>query len=768
MAGETVAEAGARFDGALTNALTGMGTSRDRMAYVQVDGSLNLLTEPELNALYIKSWLCRRVVDLHASEATRSGWDLGLGDDKAKTRKQSDQLVAYGEKLHVRAVMRTAVTNARLHGGGAVIMVCDDGRTPYSEPINWKRLKAIRALYPMDRWRLWPAPGWSGVGMPEQYQFLTQRDADLERIGMADSTGQIIHASRVLRVEGEPVPWQVKSRVNWWGASILEALMAVFKRYETGQTSAADILHDFDLVTHKIPDLRRMLGQPDGQEQLSARLRANALARSVFGAYILGDNEELGNLNRTAAGIADLLDRIKGEVTAAARIPHTKLWGESPGGGGAGGGGMGQSGRSEDRQMAAEIGVWQEDNLQQPLRQLYGTLMRCSEGPWKAPEPPEDWKINFRPTFTLTDDERADLYGKVANADAAWINAQVLKPNEVALARFGRPEFSLDTSLIDREPDGSIKVEEQDPNAISFGGDLGAPPLEGEGGQGGEQGQLPIGGAGAAQEGGPAAPGAPAGPGAPAAPAAAGGEDPAEAPPAPTGGRTLEGEEPEEVDPRRQQLDSADRDDACCPACEETGGSCGGDPEDGEEEALKDAQGADDPDKHDHPDIVGQTMHRWKHGTLHSGTGRKGEHRGEVGYPDNQKQAIAIALSIAERQKGRRAKGRGRRRNTRADGLPLEGRQTVALVPLEVRADGTAQLVGPYGQLLPIHAAVGPDPAGAWEVLLPDALEPLVVAGIERRDALDALLPPGSAARPLDAIDLVAMGVRVDAYGPEA
>ena len=52
----------------------------------------------------------------------------------------------------------------------------------------------------------------------------------------------------------------------------------------------------------------------------------------------------------------------------------------------------------------------------------------------------------------------------------------------------------------------------------------------------------------------------------------------------------------------------------------------------------------DDPSKQKHPDKVGQTMHRLKHGTLHSGTGRKGEHRGEVGYPGGRKQAIAIAL----------------------------------------------------------------------------------------------------------------------------
>jgi hypothetical protein len=48
-----------------------------------------------------------------------------------------------------------------------------------------------------------------------------------------------------------------------------------------------------------------------------------------------------------------------------------------------------------------------------------------------------------------------------------------------------------------------------------------------------------------------------------------------------------------------------------------------------------------------HKDLVGQTMHRWKHHDpkpLHSGRGKKGK---EGKIVKSQKQAIAIALSMA-------------------------------------------------------------------------------------------------------------------------
>lgn len=661
----------ARQDGVLINALTGMGMQQDRHQHTGIAAPA-FLSELELDALYLNSWLCRRVVDVVASEATRTGWDIALGDDTKKARKQSDSLVAASDKLRLRKHLAYALRMARLHGGAAVIMLTDEGgQAKLDQPINKKRLRRIKGLHVLDCWRIWPAAGWSGVGVPEVYEFSTNRDTDLKAHGLLGLEQVKVHRSRVLRIEGEEAPWRYKSHFKWWGISVLQPLWEVFKRYETGQNSAAALLHDFDQFIHKIPGLGGMI-TAGNQDAITRRLELNQMARSVYRGLVLDANEEASFITRSAAGISDILDRLVQEVTGASKLPHTKLWGESPSG-------LGATGRSEDRAFAQDIAEYQEDVMQDPLRQFYETLMACSEGPFTG-EPPEEWRVNFRPTFVMTDEETAALRQQVASADSQYINAGVLAPNEVALARFGRAEFSLDTTLIDREPDGSIKQDEEQ-GMPEFGGDFGQfeQPQE-PGGQAQDQGQ-----------------------------------------------QQQPGQQPQE------QVNTDSADEPCCESCAR-GETCEDDcpkrDDDGCGCEHSDEDQDDDPSKHKHPD------------------------------PGSRKQAIAIALSIA----GKGNRKRGRTRTVRTDAAALPARLTVAGVRIDTNPDGTGRLVGPYGQATRYQAVVGQDDSGLWEVMDAETGEWLVVVGVSDGRAIEQA-SPGVMIRPLDAMDLSAMGIRCDAYG---
>ena len=60
-----MAEFEERQDGVLVNALTGMGTTRDRTTATMI-ATPEFLNQADLDSLYLNSWLCRKVVNLWA------------------------------------------------------------------------------------------------------------------------------------------------------------------------------------------------------------------------------------------------------------------------------------------------------------------------------------------------------------------------------------------------------------------------------------------------------------------------------------------------------------------------------------------------------------------------------------------------------------------------------------------------------------------------------------------------------------------------------
>jgi hypothetical protein len=526
-----------------------------------------------------------------------------------------------------------------------------------------------------------------------------------------------------LRFDGDTAPYDYKPHLQWWGLSVLEGVWECFKRYETGNVSASSLLQDFDLYVHSLSGLADMIAK--GQENhIRARMQALAMGRSVTGGIVIDkDREQVDFLTRSVAGVSDIVDRLKEDVQGASRLPHTKLWGSSPSG-------LGADGRSEDSGFAQETNQWQQDHLDRPLRQFYKVLAACSDGNAKT-ELPDDWKIHFHSTFVLSDAEKAELRSKVAAADSQYIQSQVLQPHEVAVARYGGAEWTMEVNLIDRAPDGAIKQPEEPASPPVFGGDLAPLDQPGAGNVDGPPAGQPedaTGQAAAADEGG-------------------------------GNGEALQGPSPAEEEIPRTDGASQGRADGCCKPCDaaEADGlpkPCEAAQADTAEEELTDGQ---------HPASVAATMHRWKRGNLHSGTGQPGEHREVVAYdPEHHQQAIAIALALAGQARPR--SGRGRRRGVKADGSRATGRQLVAGVPVVVRADGSAHLVGAHGEALPLAAAIGFDSAGIWEVLDGATQQWCAVVGVEHESAVRAAAGPGARVRRMDSIDMVAMGVRCDAY----
>jgi phage-related protein (TIGR01555 family) len=425
-----VGSGGVRADG-LQNVLIGMGTGRDKAQYTKTTATV-FLAQEELENLY-GEWLPRRIVDIYADQATRKGFKVLFGGDgvRAEEVQGIEQVI---EDLYILEHLNLAAKNARLYGGACLLLFIDDGRPAYM-PVDKRNIRRIEDIECLDRWQIAPV-----INEENLYDY---SKATYYQIISGDLINQpqltYIHKDRILRFDGDWLPYRVRQRNYGWGMSSLQTVYDSFRHYWTGLNSAATLLTEFDIFVHKVRGLAAMLAA--GKESsIRDRLQVNDMSKSIYRGYAIdAEKEELEFISRNFGGIGEILEKLRVDIIGASKIPHTVLFGESPSG-------LGSTGRSEERDFAKTLADYQSVHFKRPIKKLMEMIMLSKEGPTKG-ELPESWRISFNPLFELNEREMADVRARVAAVDGRYIQLGVLSPKEVADARYGGSEWSMELTL---------------------------------------------------------------------------------------------------------------------------------------------------------------------------------------------------------------------------------------------------------------------------------------------------------------------------------
>jgi phage-related protein (TIGR01555 family) len=425
-----VGSGGVRADG-LQNALIGMGTGRDKAQYTKTTATV-FLAQEELENLY-GEWLPRRIVDIYADQATRKGFKVLFGGDgvRAEEVQGIEQVI---EDLYILEHLNLAAKNSRLYGGACLLLFIDDGRPAYM-PVDKRNIRRIEDIECLDRWQIAPV-----INEENLYDY---SKATYYQIISGDLINQpqlsYIHKDRILRFDGDWLPYRIRQRNYGWGMSSLQTVYDSFRHYWTGLNSAATLLTEFDIFVHKVRGLAAMLAA--GKESsIRDRLQVNDMSKSIYRGYAIdAEKEELEFISRNFGGIGEILEKLRVDIIGASKIPHTVLFGESPSG-------LGSTGRSEERDFAKTLADYQSVHFKRPIKKLMEMIMLSKEGPTKG-ELPESWRISFNPLFELNEREMADVRARVAAVDGRYIQLGVLSPKEVADARYGGSEWSMELTL---------------------------------------------------------------------------------------------------------------------------------------------------------------------------------------------------------------------------------------------------------------------------------------------------------------------------------
>lgn len=420
------------------NSFSGLGTSRDRHARTR-PGAGRRLEEQEIIDLYLYDRFGRQIVDRLPEDCTRRGWKIEVDDAEDGTDPFAEDL----KRLGATWKFRRAHTYARLRGGGGIVMILDDDGA-LDEPITG-RVRRVKALHAFSRPELVPATYYTDIesedfGKPKTYFFHPYSN----RGGGITGFGSRVHAERVLRFEGLPIPEdRALGDYEGWGQPVLEAVWGALADIDTAAQAIASAMHEFQFGILKLKNIASLLTGPDGDRNnkgLRQRLDAIAESKSFINAIALDVEEDYELRETKFSGLIDAYSVAQQNLAASARYPLTLFFGQSP-----------KGFSSNDETSLQNYYDWvrseQAQQYEPNLVRLVELLAESVEGPTDGVVP-ENWRVNFHDLDTPDEEQEATIRKTYAEADSMNIDRGVYGPDE-ARTRYAVAGFSGDLTLQD-------------------------------------------------------------------------------------------------------------------------------------------------------------------------------------------------------------------------------------------------------------------------------------------------------------------------------
>jgi phage-related protein (TIGR01555 family) len=392
-----------------------------------------LLSDEELESIYIEDGLGKRIVNLLPSDMFREGWNYTFPDmEELKAKELSDKYAATMEILEAPQRCKEALQWARLLGGSAILIGVLDGRT-MENPLDPKRIKSFEKLRVLDRTEIdfqniqfQMDPMKPRYGLPEYYpvKFAVSNYLESEKL---------VHHSRIIEFHGDHLPSGMKRILSpeqrYWGLSILQQVDDHLKTLGTSIGSIDQLLQEMSIGKFKIKDLAQLLSTNEGKEAITRRVELMDLTRSVFRSQYFDSEEDYSRDTVSFTGIPEILYIIFMLIAADTGYPITRLFGVSPAG-------MNSTGESDMRNYYDAVRAEQTAILYPVILRLVRIISE-----WQGIEEPY---IEFIPLQTMNEKERAELDKQKADTEQVkattyktYIDSGILEPYEARWLEFG-------------------------------------------------------------------------------------------------------------------------------------------------------------------------------------------------------------------------------------------------------------------------------------------------------------------------------------------
>lgn len=340
--------------------------------------------------------------------------------------------------LQLVPALKEAMCYERAYGGGAILLGANDFTTDLRVPLDLKKVRSLDYLTPLEGRELIPLfyynnPRAPKFGQPAIYQLIPYViGAPID--GYAPRVTQI-HESRLLCFSGTRVSKRIMmTGTLGWGDSVFTRVIRALRGFNVGHQSAEILLSDFAQAVYKIRGLADLISR--NPNALTDSMLAVDLGRSIARAVVIDAEEDFERQSTTLTGYPETLDRLALNLAAAADMPLTLLMGQSPAG-------MNATGASDIRFFYDRVASVQTQRVGPAIMRVVDILLATmKQDPNAVPH-----SVKFKPLWQPTEKEVAESHFTQAQADAIYLDRDVVSPEEMAMSRFGGDTYSYETRI---------------------------------------------------------------------------------------------------------------------------------------------------------------------------------------------------------------------------------------------------------------------------------------------------------------------------------
>lgn len=347
-----------------------------------------------LNALYRESWIVRRIIDVIPADMLKNWITITSGLDPDVEKRLSLTL----RRTQLIDKLKRGMQWGRLYGGALGVMLVKHQGYDLSQPLqlDWIMPGDFEGLLIFDRWNginpsseLIEDIGDPDYGYPKYY---TVTDP-------AGGGSVKIHYSRVVRFTGNTLPFWEEIAEMQWGASVVESIFDELRKRDNVSWNIAQLTFMANIRVLKMQDLGQLLAATDNESQaeLLRTLEAQNMLLNNMGMQVMDSQDGLETHQYTFGGLADCYQQFIMDISGAAEIPVTRLFGRSPSG-------LNATGESDLQNYYDMIAEKQESYLRPILNKVLPPFIISTLGSL-----PDDFDFEFDPVAEPSDKERADL-----------------------------------------------------------------------------------------------------------------------------------------------------------------------------------------------------------------------------------------------------------------------------------------------------------------------------------------------------------------------